>query len=208
MQASIDELCSLDEEVIADAKTFDIRHDEHSEKVSWKILPDNGYTKEDDYPMVAYPKEASFNVDIDFGEVDRYEDLKEIFFEHFFPDVVGHAQWINDFHSDPRSPMFTTIQNDNIIFHDPDNEDPDWIVKQCYLMMVAAATESEVGVENLWKRGPTGGRRDYPDFGQCLPRNWFVAFQCATGYMWSPKKYWYQEKHNKQWDIFVPAMDS
>ncbi|KAG7355119.1 hypothetical protein IV203_004475 [Nitzschia inconspicua] len=75
-------------------------------------------------------------------------------------------------------------------------------------MMVAAATESEVGVENLWKRGPTGGRRDYPDFGQYLPRNWFVAFQSAAGYMWSPKKYWYQEKHNKPWDIFAPAMDS
>ncbi|KAG7370309.1 hypothetical protein IV203_028055 [Nitzschia inconspicua] len=71
IQASIDEFCSLDEEVIADAKTLDIRHDEHSEeKVSWKILPDNGYTKEDDDPMVAYPKEASFSVDIDFGEVD------------------------------------------------------------------------------------------------------------------------------------------
>ncbi|KAG7344553.1 hypothetical protein IV203_032274 [Nitzschia inconspicua] len=26
--------------------------------------------------------------------------------------------------------------------------------------------------------------------------------------MWSPKKYWYQEKHNKPWDIFAPAMDS
>ncbi|KAG7353851.1 hypothetical protein IV203_003206 [Nitzschia inconspicua] len=75
IQASIDEFCSLDEEVIADAKTLDIRHDEHSEeKVSWKILPDNGYTKEDDDPMVAYPKEASFSVDIDFGEVDHYED--------------------------------------------------------------------------------------------------------------------------------------
>ncbi|KAG7345235.1 hypothetical protein IV203_032766 [Nitzschia inconspicua] len=90
MQASIDEFCSLDEEVIADAKTFDIRHDKHSEKVSWKILPDNRYTKEDDNPMV------------------------------------------------------------------------------------------EVGVENLWKRGPTGGRCDYPDFGQYLPRNWFVAIHVVT----------------------------
>ncbi|KAG7374080.1 hypothetical protein IV203_013175 [Nitzschia inconspicua] len=109
IQASIDEFCSLDEEVIADAKTLDIRHDEHSEeKVSWKILPDNGYTKEDDDPMVAYPKEASFSVDIDFGEVDHYEDLKEIFFEHFFPDVVGKAQWIDDFHSDPRSTNTTS----------------------------------------------------------------------------------------------------
>ncbi|KAG7356382.1 transposase IS4 [Nitzschia inconspicua] len=207
--ASIDEFCSFETDVIANAKTFDMRYDENSEeKVTWKILADKEYATDDDDPMIEYPKKASFNVDIDFGEVGSYNDLKDIFFEHFFPDVVGHAQLIDEFHSDPRSPMYTTVQNDSIIFHDPNNKDPDWIVKQCYLIMVAAATESEVGVENLWKRGPTGGRRDYPDFGQYLPRNWFVAFQAAAGYMWSPKKYWYDEKHNKPWDIFVPALDS
>ncbi|KAG7363186.1 hypothetical protein IV203_026546 [Nitzschia inconspicua] len=65
-----------------------------------------------------------------------------------------------------------------------------------------------VGVENLWRRGPTGGNRDYLDFGQYVSRSWFLAFQAAAGYMWAPKKYWYEKKHNKPWDIFAPAMDS
>ncbi|KAG7356736.1 hypothetical protein IV203_001422 [Nitzschia inconspicua] len=93
--ASIDEFCSFETDVIANAKTFDMRYDENSEeKVTWKILPDSEYATDDDDPMIEYPKKASFNVDIDFGEMGSYNDLKDIFFEHFFPDVVGHAQLI------------------------------------------------------------------------------------------------------------------
>ena len=104
--------------------------------------------------------------------------------------------------------MHVTVKNDKIKFHDENAEDPDWIVKQCYLLMLAAATENEVGVDNLWKKGPTGGRRNYPDFGQYMPRNWFIAFQSAAGLMWSPKSLWYKDKTEKTWDIFMPALDS
>jgi hypothetical protein len=137
--------------------------------------------------MDTYPEAAVFNTELKFGAEDSYEDLAKLFFDKIFPDVTGGAKLMDDFHGNVRSPVFVTVKNDNIKFHDPDNKDPDWIIKQCYLLMLAAGTESEVGVKNLWKKGATGGRRDYPDFGQYMPHNWFLAFQAAAGYMWADK---------------------
>ncbi|KAG7356737.1 transposase IS4 [Nitzschia inconspicua] len=74
--------------------------------------------------------------------------------------------------------------------------------------MVAAATEFEVDLEKLWKRGPLEKSRRFPDYENYIPHDWFLAFRAAAGYMWSPKKYWYDEKHDTPWDIFVPALDS
>jgi hypothetical protein len=67
--------------------------------------------------------------------------------------------------------------NDKIKFEDPEAEDPDWKVKQAYTLMIAAALEIENGVENMWKRGPSGGRHDYPDFGKYMPINHFKVFK-------------------------------
>jgi hypothetical protein len=50
------------------------------------------------------------------------------------------------------------VKHDRIVFHDPDDHNPDWQVRQCYTLLIAAASEIENGVENLWKRGPADGR--------------------------------------------------
>ena len=55
--------------------------------------------------------------------------------------------------------------NDLIEFHDPDADDPDWRVKRCYTLLIAARSEMEYGMDNLWKRGKYNGRRSYLDFG-------------------------------------------
>jgi Transposase IS4 len=208
-QISVDEFCSLEDDILANAKTFDYQFtDNPADKVTWKIFGDQEYVREEDDPMDTYTEEAVFKTEINFGSDDSFEDLSKLFFEHFFPDVKGHAKLLDEFHSDSRSPLFTTVKNDKIQFHDPNNEDPDWIVKQAYLLMLAAATEGDVGVENLWKRGSTGGRRSYADFGQYMPKNWFLAFQCAAPYAFAPKQYWFQDRNEKPWDIFMPALDN
>jgi hypothetical protein len=49
-------------------------------------------------------------------------------------------------------------------------------VKKGYTLIIAAVTEVQNGTENLWKRGHSGGRHQYPNFGQYMQINWFKAF--------------------------------
>lgn len=70
-----------------------------------------------------------------------------------------------------------TIANSNFKFHDEKAEDPDCIVKQCCLLLIATVTEADVGLKFLWKRGMSGGHHEYTHIGQCIPLNAFNSFQ-------------------------------
>ena len=109
--------------------------------------------------------------------------IADIFFDHFSPDVMGHGKKLDKYLSSVQAPMFQMVHNDGIQFHDKEADDLDWTAKQAYLLVLAAATESDVGVDNLWKRGRSGGRQDYADFGQYRPQNWFNAFQSGAALM-------------------------
>jgi hypothetical protein len=111
--------------------------------------------------------------------------LGNVFFTKFFPSFIGHAKIIDEYHADPRSPYYSTVNNDNIIFHDENAQDPDWKVQKAYLLLIAAASEVVNGMENLWKMGKSTGRRDYPNFGQYMPINYFKAFVAAAAYCWA-----------------------
>jgi hypothetical protein len=74
--------------------------------------------------------------------------------------------------------------------------------------MIAAVSEVEQGVENLWKRGRSNGRRDYPNFGRYMAKNTFKAFQSAAPYCFCDKKYWHIDKRDRPWDIFLPCLNS
>jgi hypothetical protein len=80
--------------------------------------------------------------------------------------IIGHAKIIDEFLSDPRETYYDTVLRDKIVFHDPHASDPDWMVRQCYLLMIASATEVVNGVDNLWRTGPSIGHHEYPDFRQ------------------------------------------
>jgi hypothetical protein len=149
-------------------------------------------------------KDVKLNDKIDFSEV---EDFNDIFFDHFFPSVAGHGEIIDEFHSNVMSTYHSTYQEVGA-FYDEDADDPDWIVKLCYTLLVAAATESVVGLENLFKSGKSGGRHDYPNFGQYITRNKFKCFMAAAPYCWTDKKNWYLANNEKTWDIFHPILDS
>ena len=106
---------------------------------------------------------------------------------------VGHAKIIDKYLSNPLATYHDTVCKDKILFLDEHAEDPDWKVKQCYLLIIAAATEVVVGVDNLWKSGPSTGRHNYPDFGQYIPKNYFKAFCSAAPYAWAEEMYWYED---------------
>eukprot|EP00957_Ditylum_brightwellii_P135575 10337256-Ditylum_brightwellii.AAC.1 len=83
---------------------------------------------------------------------------------------------------------------DRIQFHDPTAEDPDWQMKWCYALLVAAACKMECDVDNLWKKVPSNGRHSYPDYGQFVPMASFKAYCSAAPYAWADKKYWFLDK--------------
>ena len=202
---STDKFCALETETIATTKQFGLKWGQgDNEVINWKILADDEHITEDPLVIPDSVEYASPTREIELSDVT---DLNALFFDEFFPSVVGHGKIIDEFHADPQSPFYTTVKNDRIIFNDPEAEDPDWKVKQCYTLMIAAASEIENGFENLWKRGPSGGRHDYPDFGKYMPINHFKAFQSAAPYCWCEKKYWYIDKRDRTWDIFRPCLE-
>jgi hypothetical protein len=71
---------------------------------------------------------------------------------------------MDEYHSNTASSCHATYMNHRYKFHDPTNEDPDWIIKQFYLVIIAAVTKADVGVENLFKKGNSDGRHDYANF--------------------------------------------
>jgi len=120
--------------------------------------------------------------------------------------ILGHAKIIDKFLSDPRASYNDTVVRDGIIFHDEDHNDPDWKVQQCYLLLIASATEIVSGVENLWKQGPSAGRHTYPDFGQYMPINYFKAFCSAAPFCWADERYWYEDVRDVPWEVFLPCL--
>ncbi len=201
---SINKFCSLETDTLSSAKKFDLRWGPGDDEViNWKILADGEHITEDPLDV---PNSVDYVSADEDNELSDDTDLNDLFFEQFFPSVVGHAKIIDEFHADHRSPFHSTVTNDKIKFEDPEAEDPDWKVKQAYTLMIAAASEIENGVENLWKRGPSGGRHDYPDFGKYMPINHFKVFQAAAPYCWCEKKHWYVEKRDRSWEIFGPCL--
>eukprot|EP00957_Ditylum_brightwellii_P127846 9749807-Ditylum_brightwellii.AAC.1 len=118
--------------------------------------------------------------------------------KNYEPEIQKHIDWNNINNAFLTTAEFhRTVQAEKIYFHQPDAYDPDWCVKRCYTLIVAAASEVETGVDNLWRVGLSLGCHNYPDFGKYIPKNAFKAFCSAAPYAWSDKKYWYEDKRDK-----------
>ncbi len=141
-----------------------------------------------------------------YAIVFRHLRITIILFFHSF--ISGHAKIIDKYLSDCRATYHDTVLRDKIVFFDESSQDPDWKVRQCYILLIASATEIVSGVENLWKSGPSAGRHTYPDFGQYMPVNYFKAFCSAAPFCWSNERYWYEDSRDVPWDVFLPCLSS
>jgi hypothetical protein len=65
----------------------------------------------------------------------------------FFLSVKGHAKLMHEFFSNNHAPMYLTAMEEKIKFHLKGEENPDWIVKQYYLLLIASMTESQTGIK-------------------------------------------------------------
>jgi len=184
-------------EHVANAKSFSY------DGVEWTILGDDEVV--DDMALDAPPK-AQYKKDIPWNEKAENMDYNEVFFEHFFPSIKGHAKLIDKYHSSPKSLMSKSVADDNIRFEDETADDPDWKVRVCYTLLIAAASELDNGVDELWKKGKSSGRHMHADFGRYIPKNYFKAFQAAAPFCWCEEKYWYSARDDLPWDVFMPCL--
>ena len=77
-------------------------------------------------------------------------------------------------------------------------------LKICLTILVAASLEVERGVDSLWKHGKSNGMKDYPNYGQFIPKNYFKAFLHGFPYLWADEKYWSVAHNDLPWDIITP----
>ncbi|KAL7537556.1 hypothetical protein ACHAWF_005802 [Thalassiosira exigua] len=96
--------------------------------------------------------------------------------------------------------MARTVKHDNIKFDRPDRDDPDELLKICITLMISACLEVETGIGNLWKRWQSDGYKDYPNYGQHIPINYFKAFVCGFPALWTDKKYWHLPARDLPWE--------
>jgi len=147
LQQSIDDFKKQSREEITTAALYEMNLTKDV-SVDWQILPDGEHiTHQNNDNLIPFrcPDKLVFKREIDF--INR--PLHEIFFNEFFPSLKGHAALIDEYHSSIKSDWYHTVKKEKITFNRPDDDDPDWVVKQCYLLMVAAVTEAETGVDNL-----------------------------------------------------------
>jgi len=194
-----------EEEDIAKASFFEYAYGkEPGEFIKWEILPDGVNITEAENPY-KHQDELHLKKDIDYKDETQYDN---IFFEDFFPDITGHAERMDKFYNNVEASFYATYRNDKIKFHNPEADDPDWIVKQCYMLMIAAITEADCGIDNLWRQGQSYGRHSYANFGQYIPKNWFLCFIAAAPYMWCDEKWWHTDLRDLDWDVFKPCLQS
>lgn len=132
--------------------------------------------------------------------------LKEHFWGEMPPGLAEIGPRMGERLSDDRAKHHTVVKADGIKFHDADADDPAWIVKRGFELMFAAASESEVGAQNLWQKGDSLGMRGYPGFGRHMPKNWFKVWKSAIPMMWAPKTSWFKPKGELGWEIFTTAL--
>ena len=140
------EFAAVEKGILKSAKVFTMKYGEGGPEdyIEWEVLGDQEHHRDTTFS----PPTSSNVIHTNF----KYEaPIEDNFFEHVFPSIVGHAKIIDKFLWDPCAPFHGTAVASKIRFHDPEDPDPDWKVKQCYFLLIAAATERECGIENLWK---------------------------------------------------------
>ena len=195
---------------VSDARVYECKYKRDKAPIVWRIRGQDDHITNDkkfDDLCQKLRETTVFNDDIDF----EGKKIDEVFFDHLWPDMTGCAENIDKFHSDRRSPYYTTVKNEKIKFADhlgysDDIGSSHTLLKQCILCVIAAATEVESGM-SLWKAGQSGGRQQYPDFGKYVPENTMRAFIAAFPFMWVDEKYWFVEKRDMPWEMFMPVIE-
>ena len=98
-----------------------------NEYIEWTILKDGEEIVED--VMLAPPPSATpFGYNIPWSRYPKDINYSNIFFDHFFPSLVGKAAVLDEYLGNMRCSCHDMVISDKIKFHAPSRPDPDYIV--------------------------------------------------------------------------------
>ena len=146
-------------------------------------------------------------IDIPWHQDPKKNDYNTIFFKYFFLSLKGKAAIADRIINDPRSGYYHTAKACNIRFHRPSKNDPDELVrmhclqrqhvvlcslilfqiKLCITLLIKVASECHKGIDNLWTDGNGVGTREYPAYGQYIPKHYTKAL------------YWFSTSYTGLW---------
>ena len=92
----------------------------------------------------------------------------------------------------------------NIKFHNPDSDNLDALVKICMMLMITLVLEVHKGIAGLWQRGNSSGMKEYTNYWQYIPKDYFKAFIYGFPYLWAEKKYWDVNSSELPFDFLAP----
>lgn len=80
-------------------------------------------------------------------------------------------------------------------------------VKICITLLIQASNEVKRGISYLSKTGESDGLQTHASFGQFIPKNWFKAFVSSFPFIWSHKNYWYMNRKDLPWEMFLSFLN-
>jgi len=200
-EQSVEAFCSMATEEQSQARLFEMKcWSKDEDVIEREMFGDTQHIAND--PLKC-PEELQLKKNVDFDK----QPLNIVVFRDFFLNATCHAKLMDDFHANTRSPHCATVANDKIKFHQEGDDDPDWVIKQFCLSLIAAATDAETGVKNSWKRGESGGRHQHANFRQHIPEHVFKVIFIAVPLMFASNDLWCHEKRDHDWDAFSPIVD-
>ena len=207
------------------ASNFELIYGEDvEEKIVWKILSEkeqitvcpmedamaDGQASQDGVPSDQSP----FFDDIPWHKNPTNVDYNSVLFEKFYPSLKGKAAVLDEYllhtstNPDQPNTWKLRVKDGNIKFHHPDSHDLDDLVKSCMTLMITSVLEEHKGIAGLWQRGNSSGMKEYPNFGQFIPKDYFKAFIYGFPYLWTDKKYWDVNSSNFLLISLLPSLRS
>ena len=137
--------------------------------------------------VVEFESDVEWKKDIELHPNDN--NIVDACFEHFCPCVKGHSKLIYGHNSSRNSPYCSSVKYEKIFFYQLDHVDPDCLVKAFYLMMIASVLEVLCGMDNLWLKLISSGKRDHPNFGRYAEINYFKVLALPAHCFFASKKW-------------------
>ena len=173
------------------------------ERVDWEFQ-----SKTERVDLGHLPAEKNLPCPIDADNINLDGDLSANFFKNFLPDIKGHGKRADKCLSDKRAGFHGTYESRADFKVESDGPDPDAKIKLVYQLLIAGATEGVSGTLNMWKKGTSGGRKTYPDFGRYMKLQEFQMIASCLPHLFAEEKHWCRKVGEAPWDVFMPILAS
>jgi len=197
---------------IKEAKTFTHEFlNKKKQPIQWRILPDaEDITGCEFTPLLRESIDEGPTLKEDVAWALQHLPMDEFFLKYVWPDMDGMAARLDQYYQDARAKYYKTVAGRRITFHDANNKDPDWKLKQFVLLTIKGASVHGKGIGEFWLAGKLseGSVLEGADFGKYMDVNTYRAIADALPFMWGDESLWYKDRRDVPWQIFTPFIEA